>query len=248
MDSIPPTAATLTRRDKLFIATLVVAGVVALLWTAYAIIVPPAAPPNIAAQAQRLLRSQKVMPLSASLSELLADPKLVTVSTQEHPLLGRAAPDFQLADPNGRTYALKHLVARGPVVLVFYYGYTCDHCVAQLFGLQEDLAHFRELGAEVVAISADPPEQTREKFREYGAFTFPVLSDQRSYVAEKYGAFTPTDADRTDGKLLHGTFVIDRDGVVRWANLGLDPFFHNPTLLFELARIEKRLPTSATAP
>ena len=50
------------------------------------------------------------------------------------------------------------------MVLVFYYGYHCNHCVGQLFALHDDISKFRELGAEVVAVSADPPEWTRERW------------------------------------------------------------------------------------
>ena len=47
-------------------------------------------------------------------------------------------------------------------MLVFYYGYHCNHCVKQLFGLHDDIERFRALGATVVAVSADLPETTRD--------------------------------------------------------------------------------------
>ncbi|MCA9063123.1 MAG: redoxin domain-containing protein [Planctomycetaceae bacterium] len=110
------------------------------------------------------------------------------------------------------------LEQQGPIVPVFYYGYNCSHCVAQLFALQKDLEYFHELGAEVVAISGDKPEFTREPSAEYGGFTFPVLFDPDS-VSEAWGVYVrPSELQQED--LLHGTLAIDRCGTVVFANRG----------------------------
>jgi peroxiredoxin len=130
-------------------------------------------------------------------------------------------------------------LTEGPVVLVFYYGYTCNHCVSQLFGLSKDIEKFRELGAQVVAVSADPLELTRERYEKYGAFAFPVLSDQGNAVAQKYGTFIPSPKKGEDGDLAHGTFVISRQGKIVWANRGDGPFTENRTLLVEVHRCER---------
>jgi thioredoxin-dependent peroxiredoxin len=128
-------------------------------------------------------------------------------------------------------------------VLVFYYGYHCNHCVSQLFALDKDLEKFRELGVQVVAVSADPSELTRERFKQYGAFGFPVLADPGNKIAEKYETYTPGPAAGKDGDLLHGTFIITRQGKIVWMNRGEGPFTENRTLLHEVARVEGRLPT-----
>lgn len=203
--------------------------------------IPPPPPPNLAREAEMYLRQRKAAPLSAPLTELLSDPDLFLVETQEHPLLGKPAPDFELTDHLGRKVRLSKLLDRGPVVLIFYYGYWCDHCVAQLFGVHEDIRRFQELGASVVAVSADPSELTKERFEEYGAFAYPTLSDPDNEAAEKFHCKLE-DPDDGDAATLHGTFVIGRDRVVHWANTGHRPFLGNATLLFELARLEGRLP------
>ncbi len=126
-------------------------------------------------------------------------------------------------------------------MLIFYYGYRCNHCVSQLFDVQEDLALFRDLGCEVIAISADPPDLTSLRFKQFGEFTYLVLSDKDNQVAQAYGVFKPA-AGTEKATQLHGTFVIGRDGIVHWAQLGNEPFTGNRTLLYEVARLEGRLP------
>lgn len=191
---------------------------------------------DVAQEARDDLQRRNFKPLSAPLAELLADPAYVAVPTQADPLLGKPAPDFTLADVEGKAWPLADAVKDGPVVLVFYYGYHCDHCVSQLFALDKDLAKFRELGATVVAVSADPPETTRERYKQYGAFGFPVLTDPGFKVAQGYHTFAPGKAEGEDGNQLHGTFVIDRRGHVAWANRGDQPFTENRTLLIEIHR------------
>jgi len=140
-----------------------------------------------------------------------------------------------LPDDGGNVVSLKALLDDGPVVLVFYYGYHCNHCVGQLFGLNEDLPRFVEMGTRVVAISGDPVELTAKRFAEYGRFFFPVLSDKDNNVAQQYGTFRPESEGQSE-LLLHGTFVIDTDGTVLWVNTGNKPFLDNQTLLTVIAR------------
>ena len=198
---------------------------------------------DLAQEARDDLARRNFQPLSAPLAALLADSKYEPIPTQAHSLLLQPAPDFILVDVNRKEFSLAKELKDGPVVLVFYYGYHCNHCVSQLFALDKDLAKFRELGVKVVAISADPPELTRERFKQYGAFGFPVLTDPGNKIAEKYETYVPSAKVGEEGDLLHGTFVISRQGKIVWTNRGDSPFTENRTLLQEIARVEGRLPT-----
>jgi peroxiredoxin len=144
--------------------------------------------------------------------------------------VGKAAPEFELSDSDGRKISLRDLRRKGTVIVVFYYGYFCSHCVAQLFGLERDLATFTKEGAQVVALSPDPATETASKFRKYGRFHFPVLSDPDNRVAELYGIYTSPSAKQGEDR-KHGTFLIDRDGRIRWAYAGYQPFIDNEALL-----------------
>ncbi|HXG11250.1 MAG TPA: redoxin domain-containing protein [Gemmataceae bacterium] len=198
-------------------------------------------PVNLAADAVEYVRRYKERPLSEPLTHLLNDTAHPRVPTQPHALLGQEPIDFTLLDDQGAPVCLEELRRDGPVVLVFYYGYRCSHCVSQLFALNEDLALFRELGAQVVAVSADAPEFTAERFREYGRFDFPVLSDPGNQVARSYGVYRPASDDGPE-ELLHATFLIGTDGCVFWVNCGPTPFLDNKTLLQEIAQHEGVLP------
>ena len=168
--------------------------------------------------------------LQGELEQILEDADHKPVASLNHSLLGQPAPLFDLLNVEGQSVSLSKLNSDGPVIVVFYYGYFCSHCVAQLFGLNDDLQYFRQMGATIVAISADSSQTTAERFAEYGSFEFPVLSDPDNSVAELYGVFMP-ETDEKEADLQHGTFVVDREGTVVWANYGHEPFTDNQTLL-----------------
>ena len=224
-----------------FMIVLVTVGLGYLGWTFFrpapTIVVPER---DVAQEANDYLQTRNVRPLFGPLEKHLANPEKFLVKTQAHPLLEQAAPPFELQDHEGHTWRLKEAQARGPVVLVFYYGYYCNHCVSQLFALNGDVDKFRELQAEIVAISADPPETTRDRFRRYGTFDFPVLSDPGNKVAQAYGVFQPATGQKPES-LQHGTFLIGKDGRVLWANRGDEPFTNNRTLLYLLAQAARPL-------
>lgn len=162
------------------------------------------------------------------------------VPSQSHPLLGRPAPLFELKDSTGKTCKSQQAVARDPSVLVFYLGQTCMACVTHLVELDFAISQFRGRGALVLAISADPPESSRQRLNRFGDFRVPLLSDPDHATALAYGVWKLLPgADKGDGEPLHGTFIVDRDGLVRWAYVGDSPFRDIEALLSELESIEK---------
>lgn len=206
----------------------------------------PVSPRPLADEATVYLRDRKAEPLTGPLLTQLTDPAKKAIPTEQHALLNQPAPSFSLVGADDKAVSLDELLSRGPVVVVFYYGYSCDHCVAQLFAVNKDLRYFTELNASVVAISPDTPEHTRERYAEYGKFDFPVVCDKDRATASRYGVFRPAAGDLPKWQ-AHGTFVVGRDRSIRWVNTGTEPFTDTVTLLRELAASEGRLPAPRDA-
>jgi thioredoxin-dependent peroxiredoxin len=185
---------------------------------------------DVAADAKAFLAAARTQSLPP---EKLAESRAAV--GQPSPLVGKTAPDFELSDTEGHRVALRDLRRTGPVIVVFYFGYYCSHCVAQLFGLEEDLPKFAAHGVHIVALSADPSETTAARFRQYGHFHFPVLSDAGNKVAEQYRVYTPAIGDR-DEDLKHATFIVDKTGHIVWGYTGNQPFVDNGLLLKLIAK------------
>ncbi len=147
------------------------------------------------------------------------------VPSQSHPLLGRSAPQFALKDSLGKTWRIQRPPPQEPVILVFYLGQTCMACVTHLVQLDFAISQFESHGARVLAISADSPEFSRQRLDRLGDLQVPLLGDSDHATALAYGVWKPAPGgDGSGGLPLHGTFIVDRAGVVRWAHTGDQPF------------------------
>ena len=125
--------------------------------------------------------------------------------------VGDAAPAFTLPGTGGRDYSLSDY--RGaPVVLVFYPGDGSAVCTRQLTAYSHDIGRFERLGAAVLAISPQDVESHERFSADKGGFAFPLLADTDKAVAERYDVPGPV------GFYRRSVFVIDKDGVVRYAH------------------------------
>jgi len=99
---------------------------------------------------------------------------------------GDSAPDFILPDAHGRPVRLYSLLREGYVVVVFYRGGWCPYCNLHLRGFQQRLSQLRDLGAQIVAISPQLPDNSLST-QQKNELAFPVLSDVGNKVARKFG-------------------------------------------------------------
>jgi peroxiredoxin len=149
--------------------------------------------------------------------------------------VGEQMPNFTLNDAHGKPVRLQDILQLGPVVVSFYRGGWCPYCNIELRSLQRALPQIKELGATLVAISPELPDNTIST-EEKNGLTFPVLSDRGNRVAKSFGiAFKLPDYlieayDNFNHSLgdvngregaeelpIPATFVVDRTGVVRLA-------------------------------
>ncbi len=159
----------------------------------------------------------------------------VTANTHVSPLaVDDEAPNFTLPNAQGGSVILADLVKKGPVVLAFYRGGWCPYCNLELKALQGMLPQFEQAGATLVAVSPQTPDNSLSTV-EKDELSFPVLSDSGNEVASRYGlVWTIPESLRSiytqfgidipvangDGTFtlpVPGTFVIDRNCVVRYA-------------------------------
>jgi mycoredoxin-dependent peroxiredoxin len=122
------------------------------------------------------------------------------------------APDFELRDQHGQTVRLSDFRGAKNVVLVFFpYAFT-GVCTGEMCALRDDLPSFQNDEVQVLAVSCDTMF-TQRVYSEKEGLQFPVLSDfwPHGAVAARYGVF-----DETRGCALRGTFIVDKDGILRW--------------------------------
>jgi peroxiredoxin len=134
-------------------------------------------------------------------------------SGADQPALGLLAPDFELLDQHGTPLRLSSYRGKRNVLIVFFPWAFSGVCTGELCVLRDDLASFQNDDAQLVAISTDSKFAQRV-YADREGFAFPLLADfwPHGEVARRYGVF-----DEKAGAALRGTFVVDRDGIVRWS-------------------------------
>jgi peroxiredoxin len=154
--------------------------------------------------------------------------------------VGQSVPDFTLPDAFGAQISLKALLAKGPVVIMFYRGEWCPFCNIEMNAMQKVLPQMQELGATLVAISPEKPDHGIVMI-EKNKLTFPVLSDFDNKVARQFGIVFQVgkelsefarNAFKNDISLRNGqdsrelpvpaTYVVDTTGAIRFARVEVD--------------------------
>jgi peroxiredoxin len=146
----------------------------------------------------------------------------------------QVAEPWTLTDAEGRTIGLGDFRGR-PVVVIFYLGYGCLHCVEQLNAFAPKAREFADAGISLVAISTDPKDQLKQSLQQCrleGGFPFPLVSDASLGAFKAYRCH-----DDFENAPLHGTFLIDAEGRVRWQDIGFEPFTKPEFLLQEAKRL-----------
>jgi peroxiredoxin len=98
---------------------------------------------------------------------------------------GAIAPVFTLKDANGRTVRSADLLALGPLIVKFFRGRWCPYCIAELQAWRDAYPQVRAKGALLAAISPQTVHQT-SLMQQQHPMPFPVLSDEKSAVAEQF--------------------------------------------------------------
>ena len=153
--------------------------------------------------------------------------------------VGDRLPYLSLPDAQGKLLSIDRLLDAGPVVIVFYRGGWCPYCNLALRAWQSQLEELKQLGASLVAISAQTPDNSLTT-AEKNELAYPVLSDSELTAARAFQiAFTlPDELADLYGKVgnnlpvLNGngqwvlpvpaTFVIDQQGIIQYAHVEAD--------------------------
>jgi len=145
----------------------------------------------------------------------------ITVSDEGPPIgtgVGMTAPDFTASTTDGDAFTLSE--GRGQVVLIDFWGAWCNPCRRSLPHLAELVSTYGTAGVVGVLVSTDAVEQD--------AIDYLALNGYTAFVSvwEPGGKYTPVA--QLYGVLSGGpvgiprTFLLDRQGVIRWVGHPLD--------------------------
>ena len=141
---------------------------------------------------------------------------------------------FTVTTPEGRPATLAAHEGR-PTVVILYLGFGCLHCIEALRAFHPLSESYRAAGIDLVAIGTDTQRSLRESLTSMSLaerLAIPMLSDRKLRVFHEWLAF-----DEFEHMPLHGTYLIDGDGRIRWRDIGDVPFERPRWLLDEAVRL-----------
>ena len=129
--------------------------------------------------------------------------------------VGAQAPDFVLKDQNNQEVRLSDFRGVRNVLLVFYPLAFTGTCQGELCEVRDNLSSFVNDEVQLLAISVDSP-YAHKVWADREGYDFPLLADfwPHGEVARAYGVFR-----EANGIANRGTFLVDRDGIVRFAEM-----------------------------
>ncbi len=146
------------------------------------------------------------------------------------------APSFTLTNLEHQSASLKDHAGK-PVVVLFYLGHTCGHCVEQLKAFAAASSDFAKAGINIVAIGCEPADElaaTRSLCGSNDNAPLELLADPEMNAFREWRCY-----DDFEGMPLHGAFLVDAQNRVRWADVGSEPFKDTSFLLEEARRLLK---------
>ncbi|SHH89267.1 peroxiredoxin-like family protein [Clostridium grantii] len=127
-------------------------------------------------------RPQEIIDIMTNSAEQLVKDKIGKNALA----VGDKIPNFTLGNANGEEINIYDCLAEGPMVISFYRGAWCPYCNLELKAYKDILPQIKELGANLVAISPELPDNSFSLIEKH-ELGFEILSDLENVVAKKFG-------------------------------------------------------------
>lgn len=131
--------------------------------------------------------------------------------------IGSPAPDFSLYDTTKKKISLADLKGQNVLLLFFPLAFT-NTCTRELCSVRDNITMYDNADAKVFGISVDSP-QTLAKFKEDQHLNFTLLSDFNKEASKAFGSIYEVFSLEMRGVSKRSAFVIDREGIVRYAEV-----------------------------
>lgn len=121
--------------------------------------------------------------------------------------IGNIVPDITLTNQHGKTFNFRQLIGEKAFVVYFYPKDFTPGCTKEACNFRDNYQDFKDIGAEVIGVSADSPE-SHSRFTEKYNLPYIFLSDENKKAREAFGV-KPYLLGLLPGR---ETFIFDKDG------------------------------------
>ena len=131
--------------------------------------------------------------------------------------VGQQAPAFNLYDSEKKKISLDDFKGKNVLLLFFPQAFT-GTCTKELCSTRDNIALYEQVNAQVLAISVDSLF-TLARYKDDQQLNFPLLSDFNKEVSKAYDCLYETFVFDMKGVSKRSAFVLDKEGVVRYAQV-----------------------------
>lgn len=123
-----------------------------------------------------------------------------------------------------------------PTIVIFYLSGECSHCMEQLKKFQANTDGFKKLGVDLIAIGNESAEQQLNLTQKTIGNGKPLaIQLQADPALARFKAWRCHDD--FEAQALHGVFLVDDKGFIRWQDISYTPFDNTSFLLTEAKRL-----------
>ena len=131
---------------------------------------------------------------------------------------GQQAPDFTLFNTDKQKVSLVDQRGKNVVLLFFPFAFT-GTCTVELCNVRDNIGIYNNTNAQVFGLSVDSLF-TLDKYKADQNLNFPLLSDFNKEASKAFGVlYDIFPAFELQGVSKRAAFVIDKEGVVRYAEI-----------------------------
>lgn len=135
--------------------------------------------------------------------------------------IGQAAPDLSLFDSDKNKVSLADYKGKNVLLLFFPLAFT-SVCTAELCSVRDNIALYNKVNAVVLGISVDSL-YVLNSYKKDQQLNFTLLSDFNKTVSKTYDVLYDTFSYDMQGVSKRAAFVIDKDGITRYAEVCASP-------------------------
>lgn len=145
-----------------------------------------------------------------------------------------SVPKWEVLDSNDEEASSESYMGEN-YLMIFYLGHGCLHCAEQLQAFGPKVGDFEDAGIKMIAISSDDRAGLSKSIENFnGELPMRLASNASLDIFKAFRAH-----DDFESQPLHGTFLVDRNGRVRWQDISYEPFMDHEFLLRESKRLLK---------
>jgi peroxiredoxin len=195
---------------------------------------------NAKYEALQAERARTMAPADLAVNIRQREHLVANADSGKFPKAGDTVPEFTVAEVDAGQLTMHALLARGPLVLLFFRFATCPACNIALPHYAQTLApELAARGATLLALSPQVPELLREIKNRHN-LPFLVATDADNSLARHFGlTFLPTPEARANAEAkgsdlgatigtgswelpMPAVIVIGRDGIITFADVSPD--------------------------